>query len=117
MNNTLNELDMPILRGPRMMYSLPPEEVVRFAIANVGKSFQQLTIDEKLKLAEIAKCRYCCELYLEAKAAALHKQVVYVHKGRPVGPVHDESKPEQSKESKEDEFGKQIDVDKPRNQS
>ncbi len=71
--------------APDYIFEVPPRDVVAFAVKNADKNFGELPLEDRKLLARIGRCRYSCELYLEAKARALNKKVVYVEGGRPPG--------------------------------
>ncbi|HVT13761.1 MAG TPA: hypothetical protein VHE55_15965 [Fimbriimonadaceae bacterium] len=67
--------------------AVKPEVTYAFAAALKNKAFGDLPKAKRRLLARIGRCRYSCEVYLEAKAWLSEKKLVYVDGGVPVGPV------------------------------
>ncbi|HVT13768.1 MAG TPA: hypothetical protein VHE55_16000 [Fimbriimonadaceae bacterium] len=77
--------------APTYMFEVSPRVVVAFAVRNANKNFGDLPLEDRKLLARIGRCRYSCELYIEAKARVLNKKVIYVEGGVPLEPM---SKPD-----------------------
>ncbi|HWA82448.1 MAG TPA: hypothetical protein VG820_03380 [Fimbriimonadaceae bacterium] len=74
------------------MAALRPEVIYAFAAAMRDKTFGELPKAKRRLLARVGRCRYSCEVYLEAKAWLSGKKLVFVGAGGvPVGPAPSEN--------------------------
>ncbi len=71
----------------RMLSSVPPDQVRELAQRIAMRSLGELPKSDRQLLAKIGACRFATELYLQAKADFLGKQLVLTENGVPLPDV------------------------------